>query len=389
MNRKLILGGILALALLITFGLFRSIQAEGTPLLWINPANPVINTGETVTVTIQLDQATDVFGVELEMTYDPAIVQIVDADSGTGGVQILPGTCPAPDFVIQNTAYNITGTLNYAVTQFSSPPCNGGNVAQVTFQAIANGTSPFDFTTHLIADTNGMSITHTAQNGLIIVGPTPTPTDTPTETALPTITATPTNTLTPTPTGSATATMTPTPTGTDVPPSATPTPTITQLPPDALLSLQPDNLNISFQSTADLSVMLENISDVYGLHFILDFDPTMLAVVDADLGTDGVQITPGDCPQPDFVATNIASNALGTITYDVTKVNPTIPCDGGQAATIQLQCLAPGASTLITFTESLIATRDGETIPHTTANATIHCVEYLNFLPAIFNPASP
>jgi hypothetical protein len=126
---------------------------------------------------------------------------------------------------------------------------------------------------------------------------------------------------------------------------------------------------------------------VYGLHFILDFDPTMLAVVDADPGTDGVQITPGDCPQPDFVATNTADNALGTITYDVTKVNPTIPCEGGQAATIQLQCLGTSASTLITFTESLIATRDGETIPHTTTSAVVNC--YFNFLPAIFNPASP
>ncbi|HNB51511.1 MAG TPA: cohesin domain-containing protein, partial [Anaerolineales bacterium] len=203
MKRTHLLVGILALVLLASFGLFQTIKAaneSGSTLLAVNPATTNINPGETVTVTIDLAQAGSAFGIELEMTYDPAILQIVDADSGSSGTQITPGTCPAPDFIIQNTAYNLTGTVDYAVTQLSLPGCAGGAVAQIAFQGLAPGNSAICFASSLIADSNGITITHTTQSGQINVGPTPTPTNTHTPTPTGSVTPTNTPTFTPTPT---------------------------------------------------------------------------------------------------------------------------------------------------------------------------------------------
>ncbi|MCB9135279.1 MAG: hypothetical protein H6636_07620 [Anaerolineales bacterium] len=387
MKRRILFPGLLVLlVLLATFGLFQRIWAanEGNPLLWVNPSTPNMAVGETVTVTLQIDQATDVFAIELEMTYDPAIIQIVDADPGTNGIQITTGDCPAPDFVIQNTASNVTGTLNYAVTQLSAPGCTGGTVAQVTFQGISNGSSPFTFATSLIADTNGMTITHTTQSGLISVGPTPTPTDTPISTS--------TFTPSPTATGSVTPTNTPTPTNTLTPTNtpthtATPSPTATDTSPEGLLSIQPAISNTGFLGTTDLAVQLDNVTGVYGVDFSISFDPAVLAVIDADPSQNGIQISTGTCPQPDSVLTNSANNDDGTISYILTQLNPTPGCDGGNVATIQFQCLAVNMSSLVTFTNSQIATADGGKIPHTTSNAEVNCMGYLLYLPAILNSA--
>jgi len=158
-------------------------------------------------------------------------------------------------------------------------------------------------------------------------------------------------------------------------------------PPVALLSLQPQTLNVPPDSSAELIVQLDDSSNVYGISILLDFDPSILSVVDADLSDPGVQISPGNCPQPDFDLFNIVDT--GSIHYEVTQLNPTPPCDGGEAATIQFQCLVGNTSTLVTFTESLISTPNGQPIPHTTANAVVNCSGYFNYLPAIFNAPSP
>lgn len=378
MKRTLLLVGILTFVLLATFGLFQKIKAAnegGNTTLSVSPASPNINPGETVTVTIQLAQAVDAFGVELEMTYDPAILQIVDADSGSSGTQITPGTCPAPDFIIQNTAYNLTGTVDYAVTQLSLPGCTGGAVAQIAFQGVAPGSSAISFASSLIADSDGFTITHTTTGGLISVGPTPTPTLTHTPTPTGSVTPTNTPTFTPTPT-------TPVPTDT---PTSTSTPTATATPTEALLSLQPATSNLVINSTGELAVQLDNVTGVYGIDFSIQFDPTILAVVDADANQDGIQIASGSCPQPNSVLVNTADNATGIISYVVVQLNPTPPCNGGEVATIQLQCLVAGTSQ-VSFSASTVASPDGK-IPHTTANAIVNCTGYSVYIPAVFVPS--
>jgi len=105
---------------------------------------------------------------------------------------------------------------------------------------------------------------------------------------------------------------------------------------------------------------------------VLGFDHTILAAVDADPVSGGVQISAGVCPAPDFVVINSAGNNAGTIEYVVSQLNPTPPCNGGEVATIEFQCLSVGTSP-VSFTSSLISDPDGIIIAAPTQDATVEC----------------
>jgi PKD repeat protein len=141
----------------------------------------------------------------------------------------------------------------------------------------------------------------------------------------------------------------------------------------SLFWLNPASTSISPSGSAEVVLQLDSITNVYGLQFDLSFDPSVLSVVDADAGKPGVQISTGSCPQPDFVVVNDVDGTAGTIEYAATQLNPTLPCDGGEVATIEFECVVEGDSSVVSFTDSLISDPDGLPISHTTQNATVTC----------------
>jgi len=185
----------LALAAVAALGAARA----GTALLWLDPENTTAGPGEMVFMNVQLESGTTASGVDVYLAYDPSILSVMDEDSNEDGVQIQPGTCPDPEFVIRNEAYPITGTIHYAVVDLGPEAgCTSGEVAQIQFQCVGIGTSDVSFNPEtLISDPDGISITLTTQNAAITCtnmtstpGPTPTPTQkppTPTPTATPTL----------------------------------------------------------------------------------------------------------------------------------------------------------------------------------------------------------
>jgi hypothetical protein len=138
-------------------------------------------------------------------------------------------------------------------------------------------------------------------------------------------------------------------------------------PAASLLWLNPAVASAPVGNATVLDLQLSDITNVYGAQMELAFDPTVLEVV-------GSAVTPGTCPQPDFVVTNTADNVAGTIDYAVTQLNPTPPCDGGVAASIERLCKLEHAGTTVSITSSLISDPDGMSIEHSTQNATVECV---------------
>jgi hypothetical protein len=121
--------------------------------LWIEPQTsevPIL--GET-TVDIMVGDVTNLYGIQVDLAFDPTIVEVV-------GAALTPGTCPLPDFVVVNTADNVAGTISYAATSLSpTPPCSpGGVVASITFRGLAEGISPVAFSSWLLADIDGFPI---------------------------------------------------------------------------------------------------------------------------------------------------------------------------------------------------------------------------------------
>jgi hypothetical protein len=152
-----------------------------------------------------------------------------------------------------------------------------------------------------------------------------------------------------------------------------------------LLWLNPASSTTAVGGTRDIMVQLENVANVFGAEIALSFDPTILAVVDADPGTPGVQIFTGSCPAPDFVLTNEADNSLGTIGYILTQLSPTPPCDGGKVATIRFVCLTEGIGQ-VAFTSYVVSDDDYNEIPVFPQGASLTCspsFDHLLYLPLI------
>lgn len=139
----------------------------------------------------------------------------------------------------------------------------------------------------------------------------------------------------------------------------------------AVVRPDPASLTVVAGQIQTISVLVENAAEVYGIDIRASFDPALIEIVDADAARDGVQMTPGAFPQPDFVALNLADNAAGALRYAATQINPTPPASGsGVVFTFQVRGRANGVSPLrIELVE--MANRSGELLSVTTQDATL------------------
>jgi LysM repeat protein len=212
-TRKTLLIALAILAVGSILPLSQVLAATTTALL--TPAYQSISIGESVPVVLRLEDVDDLYGYQVELSFDPALVEVVDADAGKAGVQVSLGSFLQPDFVPQNNADNTSGSIVCVVSQLAptSAVSGSGTLLTVTFKGKANGLTNIVFADLKLAKSDGTAISATVQNGQIQVGSgaqTPTPTSS--------ATSTPTSTATPTPTSTST-----TPTPTSAAPTATPT----------------------------------------------------------------------------------------------------------------------------------------------------------------------
>lgn len=203
----------------------------------MSPSNIYLDAGDTVAITMIVSGGSDVHGVHFALAYNPAVVQVVDANAGQPGVQVLQGPFPAGSVtgtVLQNSTAG--GVITYQYQLAGVEEDNGtGTVATAQFVALANGSGNFSWVTAQLVDGNGAPTNAGGSVASLLVGqasPTPGVSDTPTET--PTVTETPTPGATQTPaetaTGTTTATVAPpttTPAATATPIAGTPTATAT------------------------------------------------------------------------------------------------------------------------------------------------------------------
>jgi len=163
----------MAIALLLA----TSVQAGDRPpaaLITIDgPTTALV--GDEFTVEVNIDAGgADVYGVSLDMTFDGIYLEVLDDDGGVAGVQITPGDCPQPDFVVENAADNGLGTIDYAATQLNpTPPCESGTVATLRLRALSGGSTTVGFTDWLVSDPNGIAISTSAVGLEIEIGGAP------------------------------------------------------------------------------------------------------------------------------------------------------------------------------------------------------------------------
>lgn len=201
----------------------RSDRTEQSTTLDFVPPAATVRVGDTIDLDLHLADVRDLYAGQVEVAYDPAVLEIVDQNLLQPGIQAVPGDFVAPFTILRNVVDTANNKLLFSFTLSGARPgVNGsGTVMRLTVRGVGAGTSTLGLARTLLSDSGSREIARVATDGVITVtagqpGTPPTPptaTGTATPSPIPARTATPTATATrtaatPTP-GSATPTATP------------------------------------------------------------------------------------------------------------------------------------------------------------------------------------
>jgi hypothetical protein len=350
--------------LLITSGLQAGNAQAGEALLRTDPARLEIGAGQVETLRIQLVNAQAVYGIDFQAAFNPAAVEVVDADAARSGVQMEAGMFPKPDFMVRNIVDNTNGTLGYVVTQINpTPPASGtGIVLSIQFRGKVQGRfSKLTFTSAVIADRHGIKQPITTQEADLVVVPhqSSVPTALPTSTHIPALP----------PKLAATATSV------DSQSDATPGERLAQFDPaaqpGAVLRFEPTPLVLEPDAPGSVTILVENVQDFYGIEIHITYNANIAEIIDTDSIRQGVQIQPADWWKDGFVAVNQVDNETGRIDFAATLLRPAGPVSGNQVvATIPFAARQAGTSAL-GIKSAILSTRTAEVIPFTSLDGEI------------------
>lgn len=127
----------------------------------------------------------------------------------------------------------------------------------------------------------------------------------------------------------------------------------------ATVSIVGETFTIDGCGFIDLYIHLDNVHDLYALDVTVEFEETMVEVMDLDLAA-GVNLEPvSGLFEAAYWVINEANNGTGVIRYATTQYRPSEPATGsGNIAKIRLRAKALGTSS-ISITEMTLSDRDG------------------------------
>jgi len=140
-----------------------------------DPSSSQVGTGQTFDVNLRVDNVADLYALSTTIRFNPATLEVVDADGSVSGVQISRGSFFPSDsnqaHVVQNTVDNATGQIDFAITLLGSTPALSGSgiVATIRFQAKAAGTTPLAFSSLQLINSAATAIPATHSDGQVTV----------------------------------------------------------------------------------------------------------------------------------------------------------------------------------------------------------------------------
>jgi hypothetical protein len=158
-RRKSLIRGFAPLLLLITFICTGQLHAQDPAVVLLQTQFPTLNQGQTGTVLVQIEGASDVFGVQIDLTFDASRIKVIDENEAKPGVQILAG-----DFLIANEGFeavneanNEDGRLQYAYTRLApaEPVSGSGTLFEFQIEALQPGPVDIQFGQAIVASPLG------------------------------------------------------------------------------------------------------------------------------------------------------------------------------------------------------------------------------------------
>lgn len=129
-----------------------------------------------------------------------------------------------------------------------------------------------------------------------------------------------------------------------------------------VLRLQPSTQQLNVGETANIELLVDNVTNLYGADLEVQFAPSVLQVVDSNPNVEGIQITPGPFLSSDYVVSAVADNGTGLIRYIVNQTAPAEPASGsGVLASFTVQAVGMGES-IFGFSTTKLSNPDGQAI---------------------------
>jgi hypothetical protein len=139
-----------------------TVYAAGQPQLQLSADKSQLRVGQQVTVEVQVKHAPPIYGADVGLSFDQTLLEVVDADTGTAGIQVQPGRFldASQGFFLQHQVDNAAGTIDYALTLLNpAPPAEGNGVlVRVTFRAKAAGQATVTIVEGLFGTQTGETI---------------------------------------------------------------------------------------------------------------------------------------------------------------------------------------------------------------------------------------
>ena len=114
-----------------------------------------------IEVEVLLQDVVNLYGVEVHLTFEPAMIDVKDANGERAGVQIVPGEAFVDEgFVALNQVDNDEGAIDFAATLLNpaKPLQDEVKVASFLVEGLAAGSSDIAFSEILLADRQANSL---------------------------------------------------------------------------------------------------------------------------------------------------------------------------------------------------------------------------------------
>ncbi len=122
------------------------------------------------TVQVRVENVTNLAVVQLQLSYDPQVVQVIDADASQRGVQVRVNDAFSTDSIFANTVDTERGIITFGAGVIGVPAINGSSgLIAIDFRPQRVGQSAVAIDSLTLTDVSGQPIAATAAAGSVNV----------------------------------------------------------------------------------------------------------------------------------------------------------------------------------------------------------------------------
>jgi hypothetical protein len=127
---------------------------------------PVCSSEESVTVAVK--QMIELMAAQVEVVYDPTIIEIIDANPNKDGIQVSIGNAFSDGFVAKNEVDIVNGRIIFATALLEGNTVEGDlDLIHIGWRPLSVGTTGLSLENVMLISLGGQTIDHTHQHGTV------------------------------------------------------------------------------------------------------------------------------------------------------------------------------------------------------------------------------